>query len=152
MLDSSKMIQWLVISSIIFLIAVLSWHFGFFEYLIENDKTKISLFILILFTIASTITGIQTTKINHNENVVDNLWFTSYALANIGMIGTVIGFLIMLSYSFKDIDIQDIENVQEAIKNMSLGMGTALLTTFVGLTSCLMLQVQLLVFNRKDKK
>jgi hypothetical protein len=51
----------------------------------------------------------------------------------------------MLSNAFASIDLSDIESTQAALTDIGIGMATALLTTFFGMTGGLLLQVQLLV-------
>ena len=63
------------------------------------------------------------------------------------MIGTVIGFLMMLGLAFQNLNVEDVTSVQTAIKFMSLGMSTALVTTLVGLVSGLLLELQLINFD-----
>ena len=77
-------------------------------------------------------------------NVIDKLWWCTQALVTLGMIGTVIGFLLMLSNAFASIDLSDIDSTQAALTDIGIGMATALLTTFFGMTGGLLLQVQLL--------
>jgi biopolymer transport protein ExbB/TolQ len=63
----------------------------------------------------------------------------------VGMIGTVIGFILMLSTSLGNLDPSDVESMRSAISAMAVGMSTALLTTLAGLTATLMLRVQLVM-------
>ena len=45
-------------------------------------------------------------------------------MVTLGLIGTVAGFLLMLSSAFDNLDVKNVENVQEVITDMSLGMST----------------------------
>ncbi len=63
------------------------------------------------------------------------------------MIGTVIGFLMMLGLAFQDLNVEDVASIQSAIKFMALGMSTALVTTLVGLVSGLLVELQLVNFD-----
>ena len=63
---------------------------------------------------------------------LDTGWFLADIMLKLGLAGTVIGFVIMLS-SVADIQDGDINTVQDVLLNMSLGMGTALFTTLSGL-------------------
>ena len=68
-------------------------------------------------------------------------WFTSDLCLTIGMIGTVTGFIMMLS-GFTSVDIGDIQTIQDLIKKLGLGMSTALYSTLVGLICSSLLKVQ----------
>ena len=48
----------------------------------------------------------------------------------------------MLYGVFSDLNVNDTESVQQSLKNMSLGMSTALYTTLVGLTAGLVLKLE----------
>ena len=67
------------------------------------------------------------------------------------MIGTVIGFLMMLGLAFQDLNVEDVASVQAAIKFMALGMSTALITTLAGLIGGLLIEIQLVTVNLDDK-
>ena len=67
----------------------------------------------------------------------------------LGLIGTVTGFILMLGIAFINLDVTNVASVQEALKNMSIGMSTALYTTLVGLVSSLAIKVQLVTIERQ---
>ena len=143
----SKLAIWSSIFGFTILTSAPAGYFNFYNYLIENDPTKISLLIISIFTISSIITGWQCYTKKTNEKIIQNLWFSSQAMVTLGMIGTVIGFLLMLSNSFAELDITSTESAQNALKEIGIGMATALLTTFCGMTGGLLLQIQLLVVD-----
>ena len=62
----------------------------------------------------------------------------------LGMIGTVIGFLLMLGTAFSDLDVTSSEALQAALASMAVGMSTALYTTLIGLVCSLIIKVQLM--------
>ncbi len=62
----------------------------------------------------------------------DTGWFLADIMLKLGLAGTVVGFVMMLS-SVADIQGSDINTVQDVLVNMSSGMGTALVTTLSGL-------------------
>jgi biopolymer transport protein ExbB/TolQ len=57
------------------------------------------------------------------------------------MIGTVIGFMLMLS-GFSSVNFADVSSVQSLIATLSSGMSTSLSTTLVGLTASVILKLQ----------
>ena len=51
----------------------------------------------------------------------------------IGMIGTVIGFILMLGTSLNNLDPRDVELMKTAISNMAVGMSTPTINNLTGL-------------------
>ncbi|MGK0269651.1 MAG: flagellar motor component MotA [Cocleimonas sp.] len=70
-----------------------------------------------------------------------NGWFFSDVLMRLGLIGTVIGFVLMLStvYELKDNDIQALKSL---LSTMGTGMQVALYTTLTGLGGALLISIQ----------
>ena len=68
-------------------------------------------------------------------------WFCSDIMLKLGLIGTVIGFIIMLG-SLSDITTFDVTLLQGVLTTMGSGMGVALYTTLTGLISSILLRIQ----------
>ena len=68
-------------------------------------------------------------KAKHGEEV---LWFISEACLNLGMLGTIIGFVMMLA-GFEGINVTDQSSIQKLLSALGNSMATALYTTLVGL-------------------
>ena len=70
-----------------------------------------------------------------------NGWFFSDILMRLGLIGTVIGFVLMLStvYQLKD---NDIQALQQLLGTMGSGMQVALYTTLSGLGCAMLVSIQ----------
>jgi biopolymer transport protein ExbB/TolQ len=68
-------------------------------------------------------------------------WFFSDILMRLGLIGTVIGFVLMLStvYQLKD---NDIQALQQLLGTMGRGMQVALYTTLSGLGTAMLVSIQ----------
>ena len=138
---------WLFVILIIMGIAI-SIYFDFGNFLYENDFTKISLLIASLFAMTTSVIGYKLwTKKKHSY---DKEWFISEAVISLGMIGTVIGFIFMLYSVFSGIDLSDTSNLQDSLAMMAKGMGTALLTTLVGLISSVLIKCQLVVVEDEE--
>jgi len=73
-------------------------------------------------------------------------WFATATMIKLGLLGTVIGFIIMLS-SIGKLDSLDIEQVQLLMQNMTQGMMVALNTTLLGLIGSMILGVQYLFLD-----
>ncbi|MBX2867347.1 MAG: MotA/TolQ/ExbB proton channel family protein [Acidiferrobacterales bacterium] len=67
-------------------------------------------------------------------------WFTSDALIRLGLIGTVIGFILMLGavYQLKD---EDVSVLQDLLGSMGEGMQVALYTTLTGISCSLAIAI-----------
>ena len=78
-------------------------------------------------------------------------WFVSSLLIKLGLLGTVVGFILMLG-SLADIDTLEFSNLQDLISSMAVGMGVALITTLVGLLSSILLSFQYLLLDRTAEK
>ena len=122
--------------------------FGMFVALNDADASKLSFVILSLFTIFTIYIGMLTQRTMKERPPTDpqwnTCWFFADSLVTLGMIGTVIGFLMMLGLAFANLNVSEVASVQEAIKTMALGMSTALVTTLVGMAGGWLLKLQLL--------
>jgi hypothetical protein len=77
-------------------------------------------------------------------------WFASAAI-KLGLLGTVVGFIVM-SMQISKMQLFDISEVQTLLKQMTQGMAIALYTTLVGLAANLWLGLQLLLLDRMADK
>lgn len=69
-------------------------------------------------------------------------WFFTDIMIKLGLLGTIIGFVLMLG-SVVNVTDFDVTTMQNILKEMSSGMGTALYTTFAGLTCSILTAAQL---------
>lgn len=74
-------------------------------------------------------------------------WFVTNMLVKLGLLGTVIGFILMLS-SVMAIESFDIADAQGLLGRMTIGMGVALNTTMLGLVCSMALGMQYLLVDR----
>lgn len=68
-------------------------------------------------------------------------WFTADIMIRLGLLGTVIGFVLMLG-SVVNVTDFDVNTMQSILRKMSAGMGTALYTTFAGLVASIFTGIQ----------
>ena len=128
---------------------------GFVETIWEAASTKLSFLLLLIFLKMSAWCGYKTWTLSRfidekkqDKHIVEKIehlmevgWFTSDLCLTIGMIGTVVGFIMMLS-GFTTVDTSDVKTVQDLIKTLGVGMSTALYTTLMGLICSAGLKVQ----------
>ncbi len=121
----------------------------------ELDDTKLSFLLIAIFSIMSVWCGYKTWRVSkfldtdesdqYLVEKIDHLievgWFASDLCLTIGMIGTVIGFIMMLA-NFSTIDVSNIKTIEDMIKGLGSGMSTALYTTLVGLVCSALLKIQ----------
>ena len=123
-----------------------AYSFGFIDALIAKDITRLSFAILGVFFTSSIFVGWLTYKRSRGNTVEAGTnigWFITELLLALGMIGTVIGFILMLGGSFESLNIADTGSVKTALTDMAIGMSTALYTTLVGMVCSQILKVQL---------
>jgi hypothetical protein len=131
--------------------AILIFTYGWFEKLYDADQTKISFIIILIFIATSISTGFLSFKSSVEYNKISNyIWFASETMVTLGLIGTVAGFLLMLSSAFDNLDVSNVENVQKVISNMALGMSTALCTTLAGLVGSVLTKIQMVILENNS--
>ena len=151
-ISKSFLLWWVQIVSICFA-SFFIYTFKWFGALYDSDQTKISFLILIVFILASVTIGFLSYKKSNNFVKLSNyVWFSSETMVTLGLIGTVAGFLLMLSSAFDNLDVKNVENIQEVITDMSLGMSTALCTTLVGLVCSVLTKVQMIILENNQNE
>ena len=86
--------------------------------------------------------------IRDRYEIVDNGFFVADILLKLGIVGTVIGFIIMLS-SLSTIDEMNLSKMNNLLLSMSSGMKVALYTTLSGLICSILLTIQNNYFENK---
>lgn len=136
-------LKWWTILCSSFLILFLAYHFGYLAQLYDADITKLSWVIIGLFFLLNIRLGYQ---LHTNRETGKNFdWLMSETMISLGMVGTVVGFIYMLSTVFTDINLDDIRSVQDSLSIMATGMGTALWTTLIGLICSILFKTQLVL-------
>jgi hypothetical protein len=152
----SILLRWWLFFAVASLGTVALYLAGVVQKVNQADFTKISFLIYAVFAIFTIRTGIDTYHLSREDKVTnrhiaiyykksDIGWFVSDMLLTLGMIGTVAGFIYMLSSSFSELDPQNVISMQGVLAKMGSGMSTALYTTAAGLVCSLLLKLQ--VFN-----
>ena len=148
-------LKWWLFITMIMVGFIFAGSQGFLYTLWIEDSTKLSFLLLFIFLQMSIWCGYKTWTLSkfiddkkEDKHIVEKIehlmevgWFTSDLCLTIGMIGTVAGFIMMLS-GFATVDTNDIKTVQDLIKTLGTGMSTALYTTLMGLICSAGLKVQ----------
>jgi hypothetical protein len=140
----------------------IAWIKNIIQGIYVSDVTKISVLIAIIFFWQSLSCGVHIWNqsggiflANNSDEIVEKGWLWSDIVLSLGMIGTVIGFMMMLA-GFIDVDFSDFDSVQGLITRLSAGMATSLSTTLVGLMASVILKIQFfslerVLINRKNE-
>ena len=154
---------WIVGMSLLVAGIEVAWMMGAIQAIYLSDVTKISVLIALIFFWQSVVSFkeaiYQTQKVrlaDDSNEQIERGWLWSDIVLSLGMIGTVIGFMIMLA-GFVDVDFSDFDSVQGLITRLSAGMSTSLSTTLVGLIASVLLKLQFfslerIVENKKSEK
>ena len=146
------LLRWWLIFCLSILAGGIAVYFNLHIDLYHAAQTKISFLILSVFVLTSFWIGWKTKLTKETVQDVSIGWFVAEACLALGMIGTVTGFLIMLSGAFADIDLSNTSTIQSSLTKMALGMSTALYTTLTGLICSLALKIQLVNVEDENKQ
>ena len=150
-LSKAFLLWWIQVVTVSFA-AILIFTYGWFDELWNADQTKISFIIITIFVATSIATGFLSFRSDTQYIKLSNyIWFASETMVTLGLIGTVAGFLLMLSSAFDNLDVSNVENVQKVISNMALGMSTALCTTLSGLIGSVLTKIQMVILENNTK-
>ena len=151
------LLRWWLFISLTIILNFSFYYFGLFAEVWDKDRTKLSFLIMIMFFFTSIHCGKETIKVskalekNISKNKIKSTdwrgnqevgWFISDFVLTIGMIGTVSGFLLMLTGAFAGVDLTDEVAMKNVLEKMSQGMSTALYTTLFGLICGSLLKIQ----------
>lgn len=125
--------------------AVAAWRLGFYPYLWRSDASFLSWACLGLYLLMTAFVGQITAQSRRgNQDFQRHLplcWFAANTLLGLGMIGTLIGFMLLLQ-SIQGVGANP--DMQKLLSAMMAGFSTAGLTTIVGLVCSLLLKLQLI--------
>lgn len=141
-------VRWWVAGSIMIVAVVTALLAGVGSFILDGDRTFLSWAILSIFFVATGLLGYKThvKGVDADHGIIEFFAETCTAL---GLLGTIIGLIMMISGAFVNLDATDHEAMQAALGALSSGIATALITTLVGLISALLLKVQLAVVREK---
>lgn len=143
--------------------AIVAQSFDLFDKLWHADATKLGYVTLFLFVLVTGYVGVLINRVRQvpdliggdsaivkavNKNI-PSCWFASEAMNALGMIGTVAGFIIMLSMAFhNNINPGDVNGIRQLITSTALGLSTAATATLVGLACSTITKLQLVILER----
>ena len=143
MKENRDFFYWLIIFCCLVLAAAFAQNENMWDLIYIKDATKISWLICFITFFSSLAMGVIAYRKRATQVTMEKLWFFSDAVVTLGMIGTVVGFMIMMSDKFQTVNFNNINSLQDLFKTVGAGIGTITVTTVVGLTSSLILKLQL---------
>jgi hypothetical protein len=143
-------LKWWLQNTVVLVGCGFAVYSGWAKELVMKDSSYLCIVIFALYLIFSLLNGWVAYKVDSGNKVksdaLESTWFVSEVCLALGMIGTVIGFISMLS-NFAQFE-EGGKAIQKLLSGMSAGMGTALYTTLVGLIFGNILKMQAFQIER----
>lgn len=114
-----------------------AYHAGIVQKIWLDDVTMITSALAILYIITTALIGYISYVKDFTSKIVDACWFLSEQMLALGMLGTVIGFIYLLSSGITSASVTDPTSLATLLANMSVGLGIALYTNAVGILASL---------------
>lgn len=123
-----------------------AYYYGIIHMLWTADVSRISVAILTILVVGTIDVGIRTHRAVKGLQVTEPTfsWFLADTATVLGMIGTLIGFILMVSSAIGDLSgVVNDETLKTMLTSLTSGIGTAVWTTLVGLIVSLSIKFQL---------
>lgn len=164
--------QWLMITVGSVLFVAISAAQGWLQVVVSADRTWISVLILMLLVMTTAWAGWRARQLVHHLRLCqrtpppasefarwqDTLigphaggWFVTGLVVRLGLLGTVIGFMLMLN-SLRSVETLDAGDVGGLIRLLGEGMGVSLTTTLSGLIASISMGLQMLALDRAAER
>lgn len=114
-----------------------AWHSGIITKIWYDDVTMITSVLSLLYVVTTALIGYVAYTKDFASKIVDACWFLSEQMLAIGMLGTVVGFIYLLSSGITSASVTDPTSLATLLANMSVGLGIALYTNAVGILASL---------------
>lgn len=153
-------LKWWLVFSLFTIALVFCINLGLVKEIYIKDSSYLSIATLALFyyqsiscgrlfyRMSSDISKNTLSKEKLKKYVIEseNGWFMSEMCLNLGMLGTIIGFVLMLS-GFETLDIGNPSTISSLLSSLGKSMATALYTTLVGITCGCLLKIQYYILD-----
>lgn len=114
-----------------------AWHHGIVATIWQDDVTMITTALSVMFVLTNILVGYVAYTKNFSSKIVDACWFLSEQMLALGMLGTVVGFIYLLTTGISSASVTDPTSLATLLANMSVGLGIALYTNAVGILASL---------------
>lgn len=157
-LTKRPFVSWLIVTAITACGLVWAHFNGVTASAVEHDKFHVVSLIFAWFVVATAVAGRacytceRTASLDHDQSLFDRigrmnsfLWFSAGSLLNLGLAGTVYGFIAMLDSAFVGRNFSDPNVVPSLLPVIGENWATALYATAVGVTLNVALAVQAMI-------
>jgi hypothetical protein len=144
---------WVLVCSLAVAAAVLQFK-GMFVLLWFADLSGLSFIALSVFVLLTGFIGVLTHRLSkhmpgspeYKENIryLQGCWYISELLMALGMMGTLIGFMMMLGPSLAGLASAELVAAKTGIFSMASGMSTSVTATLAGLITSQLSKLQLI--------
>jgi len=155
-MNYSPFLRWLLVIVTFLVGFFFATKYGLMTAIYYKDDSRICFVILGILLLTSAWCGKLTYKLHQHtkgecmdtvilnklESTADFGWFIADMCLSLGMLGTVIGFIMILVDGFTGVTAGDVASVQKLFTVLSVGLGTALYTTLIGLIASLIVKIQ----------
>jgi hypothetical protein len=141
---------WTVAVLIVFALAIGHFYFGVFHFILAYDQTYLSFVNIGLLALANILIARFHLKKDYADESHGMIRYISDATVAIGLLGTLIGFMLILWAVFGPgviIDPTNITTMTEAMTKMAQGMSAALITSLTGIASSILINLQLAILE-----
>jgi hypothetical protein len=114
-----------------------AWHQGIILKIWHDDVTMITSLLALLYVVTTSLIGYVAYTKDYTSKLVDACWFLSEQMLALGMLGTVVGFIYLLSSGISSASVTDPSSLATLLASMSVGLGIALYTNAVGIIASL---------------
>lgn len=114
-----------------------AWHHGIVATIWQDDVTMITTALSVMFVITNGLVGYVAYTKDFSSKIVDACWFLSEQMLALGMLGTVVGFIYLLTTGISSASVTDPTSLATLLASMSVGLGIALYTNAVGILASL---------------
>ena len=146
-------VRWWISFSIMTVAIITTLIAGIGGFISKSDSTCISWVILAMAFGASLHLGYKlraySKKVPEYKKDFKTTEYFIEQCTSLGLLGTIIGLIMMVVGAFANLDISSQESVKKSMLAMSAGIGTALVTTLVGLVCALLLRFQLVITSER---
>ena len=142
-----KMLYWWLMVCMMGVGVYLTYAYDLLIPLYNNDITHLTYLITVILGISTISIGYKTFK----KKTMHLEWFASDVVLSLGMIGTIVGFMVMLYGTFSEIDVTDMASIRAVLAAMGTGLYTALSTTLMGLIASVVLKCQISIIDPEDR-
>lgn len=137
---------WAVFSVTAAVIFVSQYLWNLFAIVHDADQTNMSFAIAIVGFFGMLGVGWQAFRVSFLKKQLNDttlLWYISDLCLSLGMIGTLVGIYIGFTTSTHDLDISSTASLQHVLIVVFNSLGTAIMTSLVGIVFALLIKLQL---------